>query len=100
MMKELPEIKRILHEQQPCLAREYGVKILGVFGSYVRGVQRPDSDIDILIELERPPRISLIGVVELEDYLSEILDMKVDLAIRKNLRKRIGQRILSELVVV
>jgi len=100
MMRELPEIKRILNEQQPYLAREYGVKILGVFGSYVRGVQRPDSDIDILIELERPPRISLIGVVELEDYLSEILDMKVDLAIRKNLRKRIGQRILSELVVV
>ncbi len=87
-MKKLPEIKRILHEQKPYLAKEYGVKILGVFGSYVRGDQRPDSDIDILIELERPPQISLIGVVELEDYLSDILDMKVDLAIRRNLRKR------------
>jgi hypothetical protein len=99
-MKELPDIKRILHEQKPYLASKYGVRIIGIFGSYVRGEQRSDSDIDILIELESPPKISLIGVVELEDYLSGLLDMKVDLAIRRNLRKRIGQRILSELVTI
>ena len=99
-MKSLNEIKEILEAQKDYLAAEYGVTIVGVFGSYVRGEQRRDSDVDILIELERPPRISLIGLVELEHYLSDVLGMKVDMAIKKNLRKRIGERILSEVVPV
>jgi uncharacterized protein len=77
-----------------------GITEMGIFGSYVRGEQRPDSDVDILIEVERPPRISLIGLVEIEYYLSELLEVKADLAIRKNLRKRIGQRILGEVIPV
>lgn len=99
-MKTLTEIKQILEAQEEYLAAEYGVTIVGVFGSYVRGEQRRDSDVDILIELERPPRISLIGLVELEHYLSDVLGMNVDLAIKKNLRKRIGERILSEVVIL
>jgi len=99
-VKTLDEIKEILAGQKDYLASEYGVTVIGVFGSYVRGEQRPDSDLDVLIELERPPRISLIGLVELENYLSDVLGVKVDLAIRKNLRRRVGQRILSEVVQV
>jgi predicted nucleotidyltransferase len=55
---------------------------------------------DLLIELERPPRTSLIGLVELEQYLSDVLGIKIGAAIKKNLRKRIGQRILHEVVAV
>lgn len=99
-MKTLPEIKQILKEQQPYLAEKYGVTIIGVFGSYVRNQQRADSDIDVLIELERPTRISLLGLVELEHYLSDVLGIKVDVAIKQNLKKRIGKRILSEVVPV
>ena len=99
-MKTLTEIRQILRTQEPYLAEEYGVTELGVFGSYVRDEQRQDSDVDILIELERPPRISLIGLVELEYYLTDLLGVKVDLAIKSNLRKRIGKRILSEVVPV
>lgn len=80
------------------MAEKYGVKVLGVFGSYIRHEERPDSDLDILIELDDPPRISLIGLVELEDYLSQLLGIKVDLAIKKNLKKRIGIRILEETI--
>jgi predicted nucleotidyltransferase len=98
LMKTLDEIRQILEAQEDYLAVEYGVRIVGVFGSYVRGEQRRDSDVDILIELERPPRISLIGLVELEYYLGDLLGMKVDVAIKRNLRKRIGERILSEVV--
>ena len=99
-MKTVAEIKQILQSQKSYLAAKYGVAEIGIFGSYVRDEQRPDSDLDVLIELERPPRISLMGLVELEYYLSEVLGVKVDVAIKKNLRKRIGQRILSEVVPV
>lgn len=97
-MKSLNEIRQILRDQRPFLAEKYGVKVLGVFGSYIRHEERPDSDLDILIELDDPPRISLIGLVELEDYLSQLLGIKVDLAIKKNLKKRIGIRILEETI--
>ena len=99
-MKSLIEIQQILQEQKSYLAEKYGVRIVGMFGSYVRKEQRPDSDLDLLIELGRPPRISLIGLVELEDYLSQVLGIKVDIAIKSNLKKRIGARILQELVPV
>lgn len=99
-MKTLDEIKQILAAQREHLATNYGVAVIGVFGSYVRDEQHPDSDLDILIELERPPRISLIGLVELEDYLTGVIGVNVDLAISRNLRKRIGARIRSEVVPV
>jgi predicted nucleotidyltransferase len=100
MMKTLTEITQILQAQKPYLAEKYGLTEIGVFGSYVRGEQRPDSDLDILIELERPPKIGLMGLVGLELYLSDLLGLKVDVAIKKNLRKRIGKRILSEVIPV
>ena len=46
---------------------------IGVFRSFVRGKQQPDSDIDLLIELQRPPRTSLLGLVDLGFYLSDLL---------------------------
>ena len=97
-MKSLTEIQQTLREQKPYLAEKFGVRIVGIFGSYVRQEQRPDSDLDLLIELDRPPKISLIGLVELEDHLSQILGVKVDLAIKTNLKKRISIRILEEVV--
>jgi predicted nucleotidyltransferase len=99
-MKTIVEIKQVLQAQKPYLAAKYGVTEIGIFGSYVRGEQRPDSDLDVLIEVERPPRIGLIGLVELELYLSELLGVKVDLAIKKNLKPRIGKRILQEVIAL
>jgi uncharacterized protein len=97
-MKPLAEIKEILREQEPYLKEAYGIRIVGVFGSYVRGEEQSDSDIDVLIELERPPRLSLIDLVELEYHLSALLGADVDIAIKANLRRRIGRRILEEVV--
>lgn len=99
-MKTVSEISQILQDQKQYLAERYGVAEIGIFGSYVRGEQRPDSDLDVLIELARPARISLIDLVELELYLSERLGIKVDLAIKKNLKPRIGERILQEAIAL
>jgi hypothetical protein len=99
-MKTLTEIEQILQAQKPYLAETYGVKEIGLFGSYVRGQQRPDSDVDILIELERPPKIGLIGLIELQERLGDLLGVPADVVVRSTLRKRIGQRILAEVVPV
>ena len=99
-MRTTTEIRQILEAEKPYLAEKYGVVEIGVFGSYVRGEQGPGSDLDLLIELVRPSRISLIGLIEMEMYLSELLGVKVDVAIKKNLRPRIGRRILEEVVAV
>jgi predicted nucleotidyltransferase len=99
-MMTLDEIKQTLRAEKAFLADEYGVTEIGVFGSYVRGEQDPKSDIDVLVELERPPRISLLGLVDLQYYLGDLLGIEVDVAIRRNLKKRIGRRILSEVVYV
>ena len=95
-MKTLDEIREILQAQKPYLAEKYGVTEIGVFGSYVRGEQHPDSDLDILIELEDPPRISLLGLVNLENYLSDSLGTRVQVAIKKNLKPRLSPYILEE----
>jgi len=99
-MKTLAEIQAILQAEKPYLAEKYGVTEIGVFGSYVRGEQNPDSDIDILIELKRPPYIGLMGLVNLERYLSDVLGVPVDIALKPSLKKRIGRRILREVVPV
>ena len=99
-MKNLSEIKTILRNQKKYLEEHYGIKEIGIFGSVVRGEQKADSDIDILVELIRPSKISLLDLVELECYLQDLLGAEVDVVIKKNLRKRIGERILSEVVPI
>ena len=99
-MKTLTEIRHIIQAQKPYLYEKYGVTEVGIFGSYVRGEQRPDSDVDILISLTDPPKISLLGLVGLQHYLSDLIGVEVDIAIKKNLKKRIGRRILQEVEAI
>jgi predicted nucleotidyltransferase len=80
------------------LRREFGVRNLAIFGSYVRGEQHPGSDLDVLVEFDRVP--SLFRYLELEEVLSTIAGVKVDLVMRRALKPRIGRRILAEAVAV
>jgi len=65
----------LLQEKQPYLAAEFGVSRIGLFGSYAKGLPDETSDIDLVIEFDRP-----IGFrfVELVDYLENLLGRKVD----------------------
>jgi predicted nucleotidyltransferase len=80
-MKTLSEIKEILRKHKKELKEKYKVKSIAIFGSYARGEQKETSDIDILIDYYEP--ISLLKLIELENYLSDLLGVKVDL-ITKN----------------
>jgi len=97
-LKTVGEIKEILKSHKSELQGKYGVKEIGIFGSYVRKEQTERSDVDILVEFEKPT--GLLEFVGLKNHLSDLFGMNVDLVMRKALKPRIGQRILSEVVYV
>jgi len=96
----IDKIRQILEQHKSELKERYGVKEIGVFGSYVRGEQKEESDIDILVTFEPDVKMDLIKFIELEMYLSELLGAKVDLVMKSALKPRIGKRILEEVVYI
>ena len=95
---KLEDIVRVLKEHKEELAEKYNVKEIGVFGSYVRDEQKAGSDIDILVEFYEVP--SLLRFINLENYLSDLLGMKVDLVMKKALKRNIGEEILREVITI
>ena len=93
-LEEVEHIMIKLQENLPFFKEKYKVKTLGVFGSYIRGEQKKKSDVDILVEFEKP--IDLLDFVGMGLELSEILGKKVDLVPKNALKPRIGKRILEE----
>ena len=87
-----------LRQHLPELAEKYRVRSLEVFGSYVRNEQTPDSDLDVLVTFDKAP--GLLGYISLENHLSDMLGIKVDLVMKTALKPRIGQNILREAVPV
>lgn len=95
-MKTLEEIKQWLVQHKFVLRERYQVRELGIFGSYVRQEQTETSDVDVLVEFSETP--SLLKFINLENYLSDNLGVKVDLVHKTGLKPRIGERILAEVV--
>jgi predicted nucleotidyltransferase len=92
------QLTALLRQQMPLLSERYRVKTLKMFGSYARHEQRPESDLDLLVTFDKLP--SLLKFIELENYLTDTLGVKVDLVMPDTLKPRIGQRILSEAIPV
>ena len=97
-MKTTAEIKRLLHQFKPLIQQKYQISDLGLFGSYVRGEQNEDSDVDVLIDYLEAP--SLVQLVDLEFYISELLGIKADVVTKEGLKPRYRERILAEVVYV
>ena len=97
-MRKINKIKQTIEGQKKYLKGKYKIKEIGVFGSYVRGKQSETSDLDILVDFDDVP--SLFELVELEDELSELLEVKVDIVMRSGLKPRIGAQILKEVVLI
>ncbi len=97
-MKKLNKLKKILQVHKAALKDEFGVIEIGLFGSYTKGNQKKDSDVDILVEFERA--IDLFTYVYLKNHLSDLLGVNVDLVTKKALKPKIGERILSETVYI
>ena len=93
-MKSVDEYKKILVAHQEELARNFHVRSLGLFGSRLRGEQREDSDLDILVTFSSTP--GLLRFSGLRYHLSDLLGVKVDLVMREALKPGIRERILRE----
>ena len=99
MTRKLEEIEAILRKHKEELRERFGVRSIAIFGSYARGEETELSDVDILVEFERP-----IGweIVDLRDYLEELLGVPVDV-VTKNAamsRKGLWEHIREDLVYV
>jgi len=93
--KEIIGIKKKI---SPVL-KKYGIKKAGIFGSYARGDQKKKSDVDILVEI-KDSKMSLLGVIKIENELEDVPGLKVDLVEYKSLNHLIKNRILKEEVRV
>jgi uncharacterized protein len=95
----LAHIMQTLTAMLPELRDRYGVITLGVFGSYVRGEQTAESDLDLLVEFDQRP-LTLLQFIALEYELSDRLHIKVDLVEKAVLKPTIGKHILQEVVLL
>ena len=97
-MRTVDDILAIIRQHQDIMAERYGIKIVGIFGSYTRGEQLRHSDLDLLADILHP--ISLLELVGAEIYLTDILGVKVDLVPKRNVRAELQESILREAVAV
>ncbi|MHB8103768.1 MAG: nucleotidyltransferase family protein [Methanosarcina sp.] len=91
--RDLVDFTRILRQQLPELSKKYNISYLGIFGSYVRGEQKEDSDLDILVEFSKAP--DFFEFIGLKQDLSDILEVNVDLVMKSALKPRIGRGFLK-----
>jgi len=89
------EIKRILGENSYYIKRTFHVDEMGVFGSFVRGDQKKDSDIDILVSFKKGYK-DFFNYIRLKYYIEELLGRRIDLVMKDALKPRLRQKIINE----
>jgi len=100
MATEFETIKQKIALQKDYLQKTYGVKEIGVFGSFARGDNSEKSDVDVSIELDYSVPVGLFEFAGMQFYLEDILGKKVDLVIKSGIKALIKERILSQLVII
>ena len=86
----------ILKKELPYLSEQFSVKNIGIFGSYSRNDQTPESDLDILVEFIKP--VGFLKFFDLEEYLTERLGMKAELLSSDAIKHLIKKNILADIV--
>ncbi|MEK6981835.1 MAG: nucleotidyltransferase family protein [Candidatus Micrarchaeota archaeon] len=95
-MKDIKEIEKELTKHKHELFAKFKIKKLGLFGSYVTGEQKKNSDLDILVEFTETP--GMFKYLNLEESLENIIGINVDLVMKTSLKQHIEKQILSEVV--
>jgi hypothetical protein len=95
---EIDEYIKQLHELLPELEKRFNVRSLAIFRPYVKNEQNKKSDIDVLVEYIEMP--GLLGFLELEEYLSDTLGIKVELVLKPLLKQKVGKDMLNEIIPI
>lgn len=82
----------VKHERQ---IKRYGVKRIGIFGSFAKSLQKKNSDLDVLVEFERGKK-TFDNYIELKFYLNSLFKRKIDLVVKESLKSRIKKKVLEE----
>lgn len=94
MHPETDEILKKLEAHRRAI-KAYGVRSLGLFGSYARGEQKRGSDLDFVVEFERK---SFDAYMDLKSYLQDLFGRRVDLVMSDTIKPRLRESILREAV--
>jgi len=97
MMTTLSVIKETLKNNKDRLFLKYGLSFIAIFGSYGRGEQNANSDIDILVDFKKPIGIEFIDLAE---ELEKLLNAKVDLVSKNGVKPNYFKQIESEMTYV
>ena len=87
----------LLRTHEPLLKERFGVEKIGIFGSFARKEERPDSDVDILVEF-RPGEKTFDNYMNCKFYLEDLFGRKVDLVTNAALKPLIRDPILQEVI--
>ena len=99
-MRTAKEIQNTLAYYKGELKEKYGIETLGIFGSYIRDEQKQTSDVDILVQISETTKVTLLDFIHAENYLSDLLGIKVDLIEKDTLKPRVGKSILKEVYYI
>jgi predicted nucleotidyltransferase len=91
-------VLQLLKQKNAEMERKFGVKSLLLFGSVARDEATPASDVDLLVEFNRP--VGYFGLFALQDYLEKLLGCSVDLGTPDSLKPYIRERVMGELIRV
>ncbi|TVR03747.1 MAG: nucleotidyltransferase [Spirochaetaceae bacterium] len=92
--------REYLRARRDELHRRYGIRSIRLFGSYARGEARPDSDLDLIIEADKPYRFDLLGLISLQQEISEDLGVDVDLILDEDLKPGVARRAHAEAIEI
>ncbi|MEA2019722.1 MAG: nucleotidyltransferase domain-containing protein [Campylobacterota bacterium] len=94
------EIIHYLQEQQPYFYNTFGINFIGLFGSFSRGDETKDSDIDILYEIDKDKKLSMFKYLKIASQLEEFFHKKIDLVRIDTLKPKVKEYVDRDLIYV
>jgi len=91
------DVLQILKEHEILIKEKFGVKRIGIFGSFARGEEKAGSDIDVLVEFDET-KITFDNYMDLKFYLEDLFKREVDLVIESSIKPRLKDNIMREVV--
>lgn len=84
---------KLLKANKEIIIKKFCIKKIGLFGSFAKGNDRPDSDVDVLVEFEKP--VDIFEFLDVKEFLEGLFGRKVDLVTKKALKPLLTERIFK-----